>query len=72
MQLSDGTDPESGERYTVERNFSEKVASQDGTWRHVRITLKPNNPQYRPIELTVEDEGRVSVVAELSPWGQHA
>ena len=29
------------------------------------ITLKPNNPEYRPIELAVEDEGRVTVVAEI-------
>lgn len=65
VQLTDATDPESGERYTVKRYFSEKAASKDGTWRHVRITLKPNNAQYRPIELMVEDEGRVSVVAEV-------
>jgi uncharacterized protein len=49
----------------VKRYFSEKVASEDGSWRHVRITLKPNNSQHRPVELTVEDEGRVSVVAEV-------
>jgi hypothetical protein len=29
------------------------------------LTLKPNNPAYRPIELTIEDEGRVGVVAEM-------
>ena len=65
MQLRDSTDPDNGERYTVKRYFSEKAASDDGTWRHVRITLKPNNPDYRSIELTVEDEDRVSVVAEI-------
>ncbi len=65
VQLRDSTDPDSGERYTVKRYFSEKAVSDEGTWRHVRITLKPNHPDYRPIELTVEDEGRVTVVAEI-------
>jgi SOS-response transcriptional repressor LexA len=65
VQLRDATDPESGQQYTVKRYFSEKAASEDGTWRHVRITLKPNNPAYRPIELTVEDEDSVAVVAEV-------
>lgn len=65
VQLRDSADPETGERYTVKRYDSEKVTSDDGTWRHVRVTLKPNNPDYQAIELTCEDEGTVQVVAEL-------
>ena len=65
MQLRDSADPETGERYTVKRYESEKVASDDGTWRHVKITLRPNNPDYQPIELTCEDEGTVQVIAEM-------
>ena len=49
----------------MKRYQSEKVTSEDGTWRHVKITLKPNNPDFQPIELTCEDEGSVQVVAEL-------
>lgn len=65
MELLGALDPETGERYTVKRYQSEKTTSEDGTWRHVKITLKPNNPDFQPIELTCEDEGSVQVVAEL-------
>jgi SOS-response transcriptional repressor LexA len=65
VQLRDQVDPESGERYTVKKYSSEKSASSDGTWRHVKVTLKPANPAFRPIELTTDDEGTVQVVAEL-------
>jgi len=65
VQLRDETDPETGERYTVKRYESDKADSEDGTWRHLRITLRPTNPEYDPIELTCDDEGQVQVVAEL-------
>jgi SOS-response transcriptional repressor LexA len=64
VQLRDVTDPDNGERYTVKRYQSEKVADGD-TWRHTRITLKPINPDFRPIELTSSEEGALQVVAEL-------
>ena len=64
-QLLDNNDPETGERYTIKRYQSEKAASEDGGWRHIKIILKPNNPDFQPIELTCEDEGSVAVVAEL-------
>jgi hypothetical protein len=65
VQLRDPVDFEGGERYTVKRYESEKVAAVDGTWRHLRITLKPNNPDFKPIELTCEAEGEMQVIAEL-------
>jgi hypothetical protein len=65
VQLLDAADPETGQRYTVKRYESEKAASEDGTWRHVRVTLKPNNPAFEPIVLTAEDEESVRVVAEV-------
>ena len=65
VQLRDTSDPETGERYTVKRYESEKSTSEDGTWRHVKVTLKPSNPVYQPIDLTCEDEGTVQVIAEL-------
>jgi len=65
VQLLDSVDPETGERYTVKRYSSEKAATEDGSWRHLKVTLKPNNPDFEPIELTCEDEGSVQVVAEL-------
>ena len=51
--------------YTVKRYESEKVTAADGTWRHLKISLKPNNPDFVAIELTCDDEGSVQVVAEL-------
>jgi len=65
VQLLDKADPETGERYTIKRYESQKAASEDGGWRHIKITLKPNNKDFQPIELTCEDEGSVQVIAEL-------
>jgi len=64
VQLRDATDPDNGERYTVKRYQSEKVTDGD-SWRHARITLKPINPDFQPIELTGAEEGELQVVAEL-------
>ena len=65
VELRDAQDPETGERYTVKRYRSEKVAAADDTWRHVRVTLEPLNPAFDPIELRIEDEDRLAVVAEF-------
>jgi len=64
VQLRDAIDPETGERYTVKRYESEKALSA-GSWRHVRITLKPLNPDFEPIILSPEEGERLQVVAEL-------
>jgi hypothetical protein len=64
VQLRDAIDPETGERYTVKRYESEKTEEGD-SWRHARIALKPNNPEYVPIEFTGTDEGQIQVVAEI-------
>jgi len=63
--LRDVTDPETGQRFTVKRYESEKTVAGDGTWRHVKIQLKPKNKDFEPIILTSEDEGSIEVVAEL-------
>jgi len=65
VQLRDAADPETGERYTVKRYQSEKVQSDEGAWRHVRIILKPTNPEFEAIELSVDDEGEFVVIAEF-------
>jgi ATP-dependent helicase YprA (DUF1998 family)/SOS-response transcriptional repressor LexA len=65
VRLRDRHDPDTGERFTVKRYFSEKTVADDGVWRHVKITLKPNNPAFAAIELTAEAEGEVDVVAEV-------
>ncbi|MBI4306791.1 MAG: hypothetical protein HY678_10780, partial [Chloroflexi bacterium] len=47
----------------VKRYESEKTEDGD-SWRHARITLKPNNPDFVPIEIIGVDEGQVQVIAE--------
>jgi type I restriction enzyme R subunit len=64
VQLRDAVDPETGERYTVKRYESEKAPAGD-SWRHTRITLKPLNPEFRPIVLSPDEAERLRVVAEL-------
>jgi type I restriction enzyme R subunit len=64
VQLRDAIDPETGERYTVKRYESEKAPSGE-SWRHVRITLKPINPEFQPIVLSPEEGEKLQVVAEL-------
>lgn len=66
VQLHDRSDPELGERFTIKKYFSEKAGADDGSWRHVKITLKPNNPDFEAIELTADDEGTVAAVAEVA------
>jgi SOS-response transcriptional repressor LexA len=61
--MRDSVDPETGERYTVKQYESEKV-SDDDSWRHSKITLKPLNPNFAPIVLTEDLEGQVQVIAE--------
>jgi hypothetical protein len=64
VQLHDSIDPGNGERYTVKRYLSEKVTDGD-SWRHVRVTLKPINPDFEPIELTGAEDSELQVVAEF-------
>jgi hypothetical protein len=65
VQLRDQTDPEHGGRFTVKKYFSEKASTDDGSWRHVKIELRPNNPHFSTIELATDDEESVQVVAEV-------
>lgn len=61
-------DPETGGRYTVKVYRSKKVATDDGGWRHERITLYPDSdlPGFTPIELSLNDaEEGFAVIAEF-------
>ena len=64
VQLRGTVDPETGARYTLKRYQSERVAVGD-SWHHVKITLKPVNPEFDPIVISGADEGELTVVAEL-------
>ncbi len=62
------SDPETGGRYTVKVYESEKVPTEDGGWRHKRITLRPDSdrPGFESIEISVhEGQEGFLVVAEM-------
>ena len=49
-------DPETGGAYSIKRYSSEKVVTDDGSWRHERIVLHPLNPEYSDIEMKDGDQ----------------
>jgi hypothetical protein len=62
------SDAETGGRYTIKRYSSEKIAADEGGWKHRRITLSPEStlPQFKPIVIELdEDQGEFTVIAEL-------
>lgn len=66
-QHGDINDPELGGRYTVKVYESEKVATDDGGWRHSVVRLKPDSddPSFEPIVFENLEEGELAIVAEL-------
>ena len=59
------SDPESGQGYTVKRYHSEKELFADGTWRHKRIVLSPDNKVFEEIVLEAILPEEFRVVAEF-------
>jgi uncharacterized protein len=60
-------DADTGAEYTVKVYESLKITSEDGTWRHEKVLLKPdtNHPGYKPIEVTGNELGELKIIAEL-------
>ncbi|HNS79736.1 MAG TPA: S24 family peptidase, partial [Syntrophorhabdus sp.] len=58
-------DPESDGTYTLKRYHSEKENLEDGTWRHKKIVLSPDNKDFDDIVLENIPEGDFQVTAEL-------
>jgi hypothetical protein len=65
VQHRDISDPETGGSYTIKRYRSEKIKDADTLWRHARIILEPDNPEFQPIVLEAESEDDVRVVGEF-------
>ena len=59
------TDPETSLKFTVKRYSSEKELFDDGTWRHKRITLSPDNKSFGDIVLENVSADEFRVVAEF-------
>lgn len=59
-------DPETMKSYTIKRYFSEKMLGEDtDSFRHTKITLKPDNKDFRDIVLENIREDEFHIVAEL-------
>jgi len=58
-------DPENGQRFTVKRYHSEKVFFDDGTWRHKKLILSPDNKEFKDIVLEDVFPGDFRVVADF-------
>ena len=59
------SDPENGQGYTVKRYHSEKELFADGTWRHKKIVLSPDNKDFENIVLEGVLPGEFHIVAEF-------
>jgi type I restriction enzyme R subunit len=59
------SDPENLKRFTVKRYKSEKEQFPDGQWRHKKITLFPDNKDFKDIILEDVEEDSFRVLAEF-------
>lgn len=60
-------DPETGGHFTIKTYESEKTSTKDGSWRHRRITLKPESTDssYKPIVFVDDSAAELVVIAEM-------
>ena len=59
------SDPETTRQFTIKRYKSEKEYFNDGTWRHKKIILSPDNKDFRDIVLEDVPAVEFRVVAEF-------
>lgn len=59
------SDPESYQKFTIKRYKSKKEMNADGTWRHTKIILSPDNIDFEDIVLENVSEDDFRVVAEF-------
>ncbi|MBU0571499.1 MAG: DEAD/DEAH box helicase family protein [Candidatus Omnitrophica bacterium] len=59
------SDPETQQRFTIKRYHSEKEYFDDGTWKHKKITLSPDNKDFNDIGLEDVNGEDFKVVAEF-------
>jgi len=65
VQHQNISDPDTGGAYTIKQYSSKKIATDDGSWRHERITLSPLNSEYEPIVIDTDNGEDFKVVAEF-------
>jgi Predicted transcriptional regulator len=59
------SDPEFYQRYTIKRYNSKKEISDEGTWRHTKIILSPDNKDFEDLILENVSDEDFRVVAEF-------
>ena len=59
------SDPETQQRFTIKRYHSEKEYFENGTWRHKKIILSPDNKTFPNIVLENVDGEDFKVIAEF-------
>ena len=66
-QHRDIFDGDTGGQYTVKVYDSDKRATDDESWEHVRITLKPDStePGFEPLVFEADEAAELRIVAEL-------
>jgi len=57
-------DPETGGSFAVKVYESQKAYGPDGHWTHEAVRLKPVNPEFPPLDFTLEDGEFLKVLAE--------
>ena len=64
VALRDSVDPETAGCLTVKQYWSQKRMDDDGRLQHMRIELRPLNPEFQPIVIENADEDSLRVVGE--------
>jgi len=59
------TDPETQQSFTIKRYRSEKRQFKDETWIHTKITLSPDNKEFKDIVLKNVREDEFHIAAEF-------
>ncbi len=59
------SDPETHQRYTIKRYSSEKKPIEGERWAHSKITLSPDNKEFKDIVLENVSEDNFKVIAEF-------
>ena len=59
------SDPETQQRFTIKRYSSEKEQRDDGTWRHKKIVLSPDNKDFKDIVLENVSGEDFKIIAEF-------
>jgi SOS-response transcriptional repressor LexA len=64
-QYRGSADPDTGGSFTVKKYTSEKIPDSDTEWRHAKVVLVPENPEYTPIIIPSDSADDFRILAEF-------